>query len=161
MPLSPSPSPTAVPPLIQPEREYLAHLAQGRLMLLRSRQTGAVFFYPRVAEPMTGSRDLEWVPACGLGVVHASTVVRPKPPQAAYNVALIELAEGPRLLSRVEGLAPEAVHIGLAVRARIIQPDGHDSSQPGGQPLLVFDPAANAGEYSGAADTAAAAGGPA
>lgn len=124
------------PALRQPEREYLAHLAEGRLMLLRSRASGELFFYPRVAQPATGARDLDWVAASGLGVVHASTVVRPRPPAAPYNVALIELAEGPRLMSRVEGLAPEAVTIGLAVRARIVQP----ASPPDGPPLLVFDP---------------------
>jgi uncharacterized OB-fold protein len=115
----------------RPEQEYFAHLAQGRFMLQRARGSGRVFFYPRVAEPVTGSRDLEWVQACGRGTVYATTVVRPKPPQAPYNVVLVELEEGPRVMSRVEGLAPAAVRIGQAVRARI---DTQDD-----KPILVFD----------------------
>ena len=37
---------------------------------------------------------------------------------------MVDLAEGPRMMSRVEGLAPEAVAIGMAVRARIVNEDG-------------------------------------
>ena len=118
---------------VQPEQEYFAHLAAGRFMLQRSRSSGRFVFYPRVAEPMTGARDLEWVPASGNGTVHATTVIRARPPQQPYNVAIVELDEGPRMMSRVEGVAPDAVHIGLRVRARIAQEDG--------KPLVVFDPA--------------------
>lgn len=113
------------------EDEYLAFLAQGRFMLQRSRGSGQYVFFPRVAAPRTGSRDLEWVPASGHGVVYSTTTVRAKPPQPSYNVALIALAEGPRMMSRVEGIDPEAVRIGMPVRARITQVDG--------KPLLVFD----------------------
>lgn len=113
------------------EDEFFAFLAQGRFMLQRSRSSGEYVFYPRVAAPRSGLRDLEWVPASGRGVVYSSTVVRAKPPQPSHNVALIDLEEGPRLTSRVEGMPPESVRIGMAVRARIVQADG--------KPLLVFD----------------------
>jgi uncharacterized OB-fold protein len=117
---------------IQPEQEYCAHLAQGRFMLQRSRSSGVFFFYPRVAAPVTGARDLEWVAASGRGTVYAVTIMRPKPPQAAYNVVLVDLEEGPRMMSRVEGMAPDAVRIGMAVQARIATQDD--------KPLVVFDP---------------------
>ena len=116
-----------------PEREYFGFLAEGRFMIQRSRSSGRHVFYPRVAEPRTGARDLEWVEASGHGTVHATTVVHPKPPTEAFNVVLVELAEGPRMLSRVEGIPPGDVKVGLAVKARIAQVDG--------KPLLVFDPA--------------------
>ena len=118
-------------PEIRPEQEYFAHLAQGRFMLQRSRSSGRHLFYPRVAEPVTGARDLEWVPASGLGTVHAVTVMRPKPPQQPYNVVLVDLDEGPRMMSRVEGVAPDAVRIGMRLRARIATQDE--------KPLVVFD----------------------
>ena len=118
--------------IMHPEKDYFAHLAQGRFMLQRSRDSGKFFFYPRVAEPVTGARDLEWVAASGRGTVHATTVVRPKPPQQAYNVVLVDLEEGPRMMSRVEGVAPEAVHIGMRVRARIGTQDD--------KPIVLFDP---------------------
>jgi uncharacterized OB-fold protein len=118
---------------MHPEREYLRFLAEGRFMIQRSRSSGRHLFYPRVAEPRTGATDLEWVEASGEGTVYATTVVRQRPPSPSYNVALIDLAEGPRMMSRVEGIAPEDVRIGMKVRARI--------SRDGDQPLLVFDPA--------------------
>lgn len=104
---------------IRPEQDYFAHLAQGRFMLQRSRNSGNYSFYPRVAEPVTGARDLEWVEASGRGTVHATTVVRVKPPQQPYNVVLVDLEEGPRVMSRVEGIAPQDVRIGMKVQARI------------------------------------------
>jgi uncharacterized OB-fold protein len=121
-----------------PQPAYFAHLAQGRFMLQRSRASGRYFFYPRVAEPVTGVRDLEWVEASGRGTVHATTVVRVKPPQQPYNVALVDLDEGPRVMSRVEGIAPEAVRIGMKVRARIGTQDE--------RPILLFDPAPGEGD---------------
>ena len=99
-------------------------------MLQRSRSTQQHVFYPRVAIPGSGERDLEWVPASGLGTVYAITVNRSR--EGAYNVALIDLDEGPRMMSRVEGV--ESVPIGTRVRARIVQEDG--------APLVVFDPEA-------------------
>lgn len=119
--------------MIQPEAEWRAHLAEGRFMIQRSRSTGGHVFYPRVAEPGTGADDLGWVEASGDGIVHAVTVVRKKDPAESYNVVLVDLAEGPRLMSRVDGVDVDAVKIGMAVRATIISEDG--------KPLLVFVPA--------------------
>lgn len=116
---------------IRPEQEFFDHLAQGKFMLQRSRSSGKCFFYPRVAEPVTGARDLEWVQASGRGTVHATTVVRLKPPQQPYNVVLVDLEEGPRVMSRVEGMAPDAVYIGMKVQARIGSQDA--------RPVLLFD----------------------
>lgn len=117
---------------IHPDLEYRAHLQQGRFMLLRSRDSGRCFFYPRVAEPGTGSLDLEWVEASGAGKVYSVTVVRAKPPQPSYNVALVDLEEGPRLMTRIDGVAFDAVRIGMDVRARIVQEDE--------QHFVVFEP---------------------
>lgn len=120
--------------LSAPGQRYLQFLREGRFMLQRSETTGAFIFYPRVAEPGTGSADLEWIEACGRGRVYSTTVIRPRPPQANYNVALIDLEEGPRLLSRVEDVAPEDVRIGMSVQARIVE------GEP--DPYVVFAPAA-------------------
>ena len=81
----------------------------------------------------TGAPDLEWVPASGEGTVYATTVMRQRAPTPSYNLALIDLAEGPRMMSRVENIAPDAVRIGMKVRARI--------SREGDTPIVVFDPA--------------------
>lgn len=116
--------------MTHPETEWRAHLASGRFMLQRSRSTGGYVFYPRVAQPATGAEDLEWVEASGRGVVYAVTVVRKKDPADNYNVALIDLEEGPRMMSRVEGVASHEVAIGLAVQAKVVDQDG--------QALVVF-----------------------
>jgi uncharacterized protein len=116
-----------------PEAEFRAHLAQGRFMLQRSRSTGRYVFYPRLMAPGTGEQDLEWVEASGRGVVYSTTTVRQKPPTADYNVALIDLDEGVRLMSKVVGLPPAEVKIGLGVKASIVEEDG--------QALVVFQPA--------------------
>jgi uncharacterized OB-fold protein len=118
---------------LHPEVDYQKFLAEGSFYIQRSRATGRYLFYPRVAEPLTGSTDLEWVEACGQGVVYSTTVIRQKPPTPSYNLALIDLAEGPRLMSRVVGVPPEAVKIGMAVKAKIVR--------EADQALLVFEPA--------------------
>ncbi len=123
-----------------PQKAYFAYLAEGRFMLQRSRASGKHFFYPRVAEPVTGDRDLEWVPASGHGTVYATTVVRTKPPQQPYNVVLVDLDEGPRVMSRIEGMAAESVQIGMRVKARIGEQDG--------QAILLFDATQQTGSLS-------------
>jgi len=117
---------------IRPVGDFLRFLDEGRFMIQRSRSSGAHVFYPRVAEPRTGATDLEWVEASGRGVVYATTVQRNKPPVADTNVVLVDLAEGPRMLSRVDGVAPEAVLIGMPVQARVVD--------EGLGPFVVFEP---------------------
>jgi uncharacterized OB-fold protein len=102
-------------------------------MIQRSRASGQFVFYPRTVAPGTGARDMDWVEVSGLGSVYSTTVVRKKPPEPSYNVALIDLAEGPRMMSRVEGIAPDAVRIGMPVKAKIVHQDG--------EAVIVFEPA--------------------
>ncbi len=55
-----------------------------------------------------------------MGTVYATTCTRrPADKGGDYNVALIDLAEGPRMMSRVEGIAPDKVQIGMKVKARV------------------------------------------
>lgn len=117
----------------KPVEEFLQHLREGRFMLQRSRSSGCHIFYPRVAEPRTGARDLEWVEVSGRGTVYAATIQRAKPPSSDSSLVLVELEEGPRMLSRIEGILPDAVRIGMMVRARIVV--------DGGDPFVVFEPA--------------------
>ena len=100
-----------------PEAQYRAHLREGRFTLQRSRSTGAYVFYPRLAVPGTGETDLEWVEAGGGGTVYAITVNRTR--EGAHNVALVDLDEGPRLMTRIDGV--ETVPVGTRVRARIVR----------------------------------------
>lgn len=119
--------------MLQPEAEWRAFLAEGRFMLQRSRSSGAFVFHPRVLAPGSGEEDLEWVEASGAGTVHAVSIVRRKDPAQDYNVVLVDLAEGVRLMSRVDDCANAAIAIGMPVRAKIVAAEGG--------PLLVFVPA--------------------
>lgn len=123
---------TAERPEIPPNAEYQSFLDAGRFLIQRDLTTGKAFFYPRVSAPLTGSVNLEWFEPSGLGTVYAVTVVSQRPPSPGYNVVLVDLEEGPRVMSRVEGIVPESVHIGMAVRARVQLIDGTG--------VLLFDP---------------------
>ena len=113
-----------------PTQQWREALAQGRFLLQRVRASGAVIFPPRIAEPGAGDDDWEWLEAGGLGVVYSATLVHRKPPETPYNVVLVDLDEGPRMMSRVDGVEAGAVRIGMRVQARIIEENG--------APLIVF-----------------------
>lgn len=115
-----------------PTATYFAHLAEGRFMIQRSASSGKWVFYPRMFEPVTGAKDLEWAEPSGRGTVYATTVMHKRPPEGDVNLAVIALDEGPHMLSRVEGIAPVDVRIGMKVKASIV--DGPDSK------IVVFVP---------------------
>jgi uncharacterized OB-fold protein len=75
--------------------------------------------------PHCGASELKWVEPTGRGVVYSTSVVRQKPEKGGdYNVALIELDEGPRMMSRVMDVDPDKVKIGMKVSAHIGLLDG-------------------------------------
>ena len=91
----------------------------------RIRDLTADIFYPRELCPHCGSDQLAWEQPSGQGTVYSTTVIRRKAEAGGdYNVALVDLAEGPRMMSRVEGMAPADVAIGMAVQAEVIQHNG-------------------------------------
>jgi uncharacterized OB-fold protein len=108
---------------------YQQHLDRSELAYQWSPDANRVVFYPRVVCPFTGSDRLEWRVSAGLGTVYATTVVHPRE-GAPYNVVLIECDEGFRLMSRVEGIAPEAVKIGMRVKFRVHRPGGDEPAYP-------------------------------
>lgn len=115
-----------------PEQQWRDALSDGRFLLPRETASGAYFFPPRVVAPGSGG-EWEWAKASGRGTVHSVSVVHPRPPEAPYAVVLVDLEEGPRLMSAVDGIDPEAIVIGMAVVARI--------DRAGDAPVLRFDPA--------------------
>ncbi len=105
---------------------YEAGLKAGQFQIQHCADCGRHVFYPRVVCPHCASTALRWVQPSGRGVVYSTTVVRrPADKGGPYNVALIELDEGVRLMSRVDGLAPERVAIGLRVQVKIADVNGH------------------------------------
>lgn len=116
-----------------PDAEFAAALETGRFLIQRCVACATHVFYPRVVCPYCGSAHLAWIEPCGLGFIYSVTIVRRRPEQGGdYNVVLVELAEGPRLMSRVDGISPHDVRIGMRVRAEIV---AAESSK-----LIVFRP---------------------
>ncbi len=116
------------------DQYFHSRLQAGMFTIQRCSGCDCSIFYPRMICPYCGSDDLHWYEPSGKGTVYSTTTVRNKPEKGGdYNVALIDLAEGPRMMSRVDDMAPDEVTIGLAVRACIKQTD-HGA-------LLVFVPA--------------------
>jgi uncharacterized OB-fold protein len=100
---------------------YSDHCRRGELAY-QVTSAGEPVFYPRLVAPGTGETALEWRVSAGVGTVHATTVVRRRG-EEPLNVVLVDLDEGFRMMSRVEGLAPEDVTIGLRVTARFTEDD--------------------------------------
>lgn len=101
---------------------YWAAANEGRFVMPRCTQCGRWHFYPRALCPHCSSEKLEWADCSGRGTVYSYTVVHraPSPAFAAevpYVVAIVEVEEGPHLMSSVVNCAPETVRIGMKVRA--------------------------------------------
>lgn len=111
---------------------HQAALNEGRFLIQRCSACSRAVYFPRELCPHCGHGELAWAQPKGTGTVYAVTTVRRKPEAGGdYNVSLIELDEGVRLMSRVEGLPSSEVRIGQRVKARVVQ--------QGGQGLVVFD----------------------
>ena len=95
------------------------------------------FFYPRLTAPGTGATDLEWKVSKGMGTVYATTTLFPRGGNP-YDVSLIDLDEGYRMMSRVEGIDPLEVKVGMRVKVRMVPGTDDEPVHP------VFDPAEGA-----------------
>ena len=103
-----------------PDQAYQDALAAGTFKLQRCSVCASHVFYPRHLCPECGSAKLDWVEASGKGTVYSTTMVRQRPEAGGNkNLCVVELAEGPRMLSRIEGIPAEEVKIGMAVTAEI------------------------------------------
>jgi uncharacterized OB-fold protein len=117
-----------------PDSEFEALLAAGELHIQHCRACGKYVFYPRLACTGCGRIDLEWRRASGRGTVYAVSVINRREDKGGpYNVVLVDLEEGPRMMSCVLGVANEEVRIGMPVKCRI-------DTAPG-TPHVVFEPA--------------------
>jgi uncharacterized protein len=116
------------------EAHYLAALNAGRFLIQRCEACARHVFYPRQVCPHCSSTTLAWVEPSGTGSVYSTTTVRRKPEAGGdYDVSLIDLDEGVRMMSRVQGLPPHEVKIGMRVKAKLVESKtGH---------TVVFEPA--------------------
>lgn len=107
---------------------YFAAAARGEFLLQRS-PDGHYQHYPR-PHSLDGSGTPEWVAGSGKGTVYTYSIIRQMGIPAfkhktPYVVAMVELAEGPRMLGAVLDVDPEDVYVGMPVEVVMlrVQPD--------------------------------------
>lgn len=105
---------------------YWEAAREGRLDIPLCGDCGKHHFYPRAICPYCHSDNLKFDTVSGRGVVHTFTIARrPAGPAFAddvpYVVALIELEEGPRMMSRIQTDDPETVQIGARVEVTFVK----------------------------------------
>jgi uncharacterized OB-fold protein len=109
----PSPAPESAP--------YWEAAKQHRLTLQRCNACAKFWFPPSQACPHCMAADFEWVAVSGRGKVYSFvTFHRVYHPAFAgevpYVVALVELEEGPRLLTNIVGVKPGVVTCEMPVK---------------------------------------------
>jgi uncharacterized OB-fold protein len=100
---------------------YWQAAREHRLELPRCNACGKHWFPPSLSCPHCLEADFAWTPVSGAGKVFSFvTYHRVYHPAFAedvpYVVALVELAEGPRLLTNIVGVPPEAIACDMPVK---------------------------------------------
>lgn len=109
-------NPLPLPYRVPEAAPYWDGAAQGVLRLQFCTACGTARFYPRHLCPSCGSSAVQWRDASGQGEVFSFTVVHRGPTAAfksrqPYVVAMIDLAEGPRMMSNIIG--DDALQVGI------------------------------------------------
>jgi uncharacterized protein len=109
-----------LPRIDEESRGWWEALARHELYFQRCRDCGTKRLYPRAVCTSCMSSSTEWVRASGRGRVYTFTVTHQNQAsgfreELPYVLAVVELDEGPRLMTNVVGCAPDAVRIGMAV----------------------------------------------
>jgi uncharacterized protein len=100
-------------------RPYWEGLRQGELRIQRCDACGRAVFYPRALCPHCHADTLSWIVASGRGTIYSYTVVHqafgPFATETPFFVAIVELEEGVRMMTRVVDAPRERIAIGAAV----------------------------------------------
>ena len=94
--------------------------AEGRLLVVRCGSCGEAHFYPRPFCPRCGGEDVSWEEASGAATLYTWSVVHRNdlPPfrdKVPYVAAVVDLAEGPRMMTTVVGADPSDLQVGMAL----------------------------------------------
>ncbi len=100
-------------------KPYWDGAKRHELMIQKCKPCNRFYFYPRDFCPTCFSFDTEWVKVSGRGVVYSYTICHRGGPgfedDAPYNLALVELEEGVRMMSTIVECPGEDLKIGMAV----------------------------------------------
>jgi len=114
---APRPDPESAP--------YWAAALEGRLVVQRCTSCGRHQLYAR-AHCLACRSPVEWVDASGRGTIYSFTVIRQNMSRSfrhlvPYVVGLVDLEEGPRLMTNIVGSDPADVRVGAPVTVRFEQ----------------------------------------
>jgi len=120
-------------------KPFWANLREHKLTAQRCKACGKFFtFPPQGSCPHCLSSDYDWIAVSGKGKVYSFvTYHRAWHPayqdKTPYNVSLIDLDEGPRLISNVVACKHDAVKIGMPVE--IVYDDREEYTLPQFRPV--------------------------
>lgn len=125
-------------------RPYWEAAADGYLLLRRCGACGRAHHYPREFCPHCWSESVTWERASGRATLYTWSVVHRNdlPPFGArtpYVAAVVDLAEGPRMMTEVVDCEAAALTVGMALEAAFRRTDAE-----GTLVVPVFGPAASA-----------------
>ena len=108
------------PTLYEWNRPFFAAGSEGKLMLQRCLRCKQLIYYPRMVCPSCLSPEYEWETLSGRGTVYSFAVVwRPNHPafadQIPITLAVVELDEGPQMVTTLVDCAADRVEIGMEV----------------------------------------------
>lgn len=112
-------------PVVDTESSWFwAGTVDGILRLQRCQSCGEVQYFPRWMCCRCHSPEVAPFDASGMGTVYSRTVIRqhhmePFRSWVPYVVALVDLDEGPRMISNIVGCDVAEARIGLRVRVRL------------------------------------------
>jgi uncharacterized OB-fold protein len=121
---------------------YWEAARHGRLLIATCVACGKVHHYPRPFCPHCWSEDVHPVQASGVGTLYTYSTVyvndlAPFRERLPYIAAIVELAEGPRLMTTIEGAEPEELRVDMPVTAVFRPVDENDADSPY---LTIFIP---------------------
>lgn len=109
-------------PTIEPDtRPFWDAARDRRLLIMRCNPCSEAYFYPRPFCPRCWSEDVAWEQASGEAALHTWSVVyvNDLPPfgdRVPYVAALVDLAEGPRMMTMVVDCPFDELSIGMPLR---------------------------------------------
>jgi uncharacterized protein len=106
---------------------YWKAAGEGRLIVQRCDSCGNLQLYPGYACKNCRAVELGWQEVSGNGLIYSYTVqyrgVAGRA-EAGLIIGIVELVEGPRLMSNIVGADPEDVYIGAHVNVDFLTEDG-------------------------------------
>lgn len=103
---------------------YWDALGAGRLLIKRCADCGDAHFYPRPFCPHCWGEQVDWEEASGHATLYTWSVVHsndlpPFPGRVPYVAAIVDLAEGPRMMTNVEDCDVDQLEVGMQLRVQL------------------------------------------